>query len=217
LEDGSQPSSSPEPVQKQISRNPFNIKEQLLNRASQVVGNTIKGLYQKLESEGFSAGEEFIVAVREGLNVGSKIILGDQDVEITLRRLTEALSKTDIKKLLAADAEIEQNMKQLIPPDVAKSVSGASSGEMSKEEFAYFVETIKAKENVKILMASLKSVAPEVYQAMVGERDIYMANGLDRLNQFDSIVAVMGVAHVDGVERTLKERGWEEIKYPLCF
>jgi Uncharacterized homolog of PrgY (pheromone shutdown protein) len=193
-------------------KSPFNIKEKLLNKASQLVGNTIKGLYQKLESEGFSAGEEFIVAVREGLNVGSQIVLGDQDVEVTLRRLTEALSKTDMKKLLAADAEIEQNMKQLLPADIAKSVNG--SGEMSKEEFRYFVETIKAKENVKMLMANLQSVAPEVYQAMVGERDVYMANGLDRLNQFDSIVAVMGVAHVDGVERTLKERGWEEIKYP---
>lgn len=193
-------------------KSPFNIKEKLLNKASQLVGNTIKGLYQKLESEGFSAGEEFIVAVREGLNVGSQIVLGDQDVEVTLRRLTEALSKTDMKKLLAADAEIEQNMKQLLPADIAKSVN--ASGEMSKEEFRYFVETIKAKENVKMLMANLQSVAPEVYQAMVGERDVYMANGLDRLNQFDSIVAVMGVAHVDGVERTLKERGWEEIKYP---
>jgi hypothetical protein len=194
------------------SKSPFNIKEKLLNKASQVVGNTIKGLYQKLESEGFSAGEEFIVAVREGLNVGSQIVLGDQDVEVTLRRLTEALSKTDMKKLLAADAEIEQNLKQLLPADIQKSVNG--SGEMTKEEFRYFVETIKAKENVKMLMANLKSVAPEVYQAMVGERDVYMANGLDRLNQFDSIVAVMGVAHVDGVERTLKERGWEEVKYP---
>mmetsp|Transcript_4810 Transcript_4810/g.9174 ORF Transcript_4810/g.9174 Transcript_4810/m.9174 type:complete len:512 (+) Transcript_4810:133-1668(+) len=198
------------------SKIPFNIREKLLNKASQIVGNSIKGLYQKLESEGFSAGEEFIVAVREGLNVGSQIVLGDQDVEVTLRRLTEALSKTDMKKLLAADAEIEQNMKELLPADVAKSVNAGAggSGEMTKEEFRYFVETIKAKENVRVLMDTLKSVAPEVYQAMVGERDVYMANGLDRLNQFDSIVAVMGVAHVDGVERTLKERGWEEVKYP---
>jgi len=65
-------------------------------------------------------------------------------------------------------------------------------------------------------MANLKSVAPEVYQAMVGERDLYMANGLDRLNQFDSIVAVMGIAHVDGVEGILQERGWVEVKYSTC-
>lgn len=197
------------------TKNPFNIKEKVLNKASQAVGNGIKGLYKKLESDGFSAGEEFVVAVREGLNVGSKIILGDQDVEITLRRLTEALTKTDLKKLLSADTEMEENMKQFLP-DNGKSLEGNGTGEMSKEEFSYFVETIKAKDNVKMLMANLKSVAPEVYQAMVGERDLYMANGLDRLNQFDSIVAVMGIAHVDGVEGILQERGWVEVKYSTC-
>ena len=211
----SQQDVSPQVAGAPKAKNPFNFKEKLLNSASQMVGNSIKGLYSKLESEGFSAGEEFVVAVKEGLNVGSKIILGDQDVEVTLRRLTEALSKTDMKKLLAADSEIEQKMKQFMP-DNGTSLEGPGSGEMSKEEFKYFVETIKAKENVKMLMANLKSVAPEVYQAMVGERDLYMANGLDRLNQFDSIVAVMGIAHVDGVEGVLKERGWEEVRYSSC-
>ena len=129
--------------------------------------------------------------------------------QVTLRRLTEALTKTDIKKLLAADGEMEENMKQLMPEN-----STGASGEMSTDEFKYFVETIKAKDNVKMLMANLKSVAPEIYQAMVGERDLYMANWLDRLNQFDSIVAVMGIAHVDGVETILKERGWKEVKFP---
>ena len=104
---------------------------------------------------------------------------------------------------------MEENMKQLMPEN-----STGASGEMSTDEFKYFVETIKAKDNVKMLMANLKSVAPEIYQAMVGERDLYMANGLDRLNQFDSIVAVMGIAHVDGVETILKERGWKEVKFP---
>lgn len=193
----------------QKTTNPFNLKEKVLNKASQAVGNSIKGLYKKLESDGFDAGQEFVVAVKEGLNVGSKIILGDQDVEITLRRLTEALAKTDIKKLLAADSEMEENMKQMMPD---KGSSTNTSGEMSKDEFKYFVETIKAKENVKMLMTNLKSVAPEIYMAMVGERDLYMANGLDKLNSFGSIVAVMGIAHVDGVETILKTRGWEEVK-----
>jgi pheromone shutdown protein TraB len=115
-----------------------------------------------------------------------------------------------MKKLLAADSEMEENMKQFMPEESL----GKSGGEMSKDEFTYFVETIKAKENVKMLMANLKSVAPEIYQAMVGERDLYMANGLDRLDEFDSIVAVMGIAHVDGVETILKSRGWVEVKNP---
>ncbi len=156
-----------------------------------------------------------MVAVKEGLKINSKIILGDRDVEVTLRRLTEALAKTDLKKLLAADSELEENMKQLLPKDMDANDLQKSGGEMSSEQLRYFVETVKAKDNVRLLMSNLKSVAPEVYQAMVAERDEYMANGLDKLDQFESIVAVMGIAHVDGVENTLRSRGWVEIK-PQC-
>jgi hypothetical protein len=206
-----QAQSSPMAIQSATGMfNPFNFREKLLNQASQLVGNSIKNLYQKLESEGFSAGEEFAVAVREGLKVNSKIVLGDQDVEVTLRRLTEALAKTDFRKIAAADAEIEQKMKELLP-DSGKSID--TTGSMTKDEFTYFIETVKAKENVRLLMANLEKAAPEIYNAMVRERDMYMADGLDSLNQFESIVAVMGIAHVDGVERNLKEKGWVEVKY----
>lgn len=199
--------------------NPFNLKEKVLQASSELLGNSIKSLYRKLESDGFSAGEEFSIAAQEGLALGSTIVLGDQDVEITLRRLTEALSKTDIKKLLAADSELEQNMKGLLPegvalassPGVASSGAGVDDPELSKEQFASFIEVMKAKENVRLLMGNLKAVAPEIYNAMVGERDEYMASGLDKLNQFESTVAVMGIAHVDGVERYLKANGWVEV------
>ena len=134
---------------------------------------------------------------------------------MTLRRLTEALARTDLKKLLAADSELEENMKQLLPKDVSPSDLQNGTGDMSTEQLKYFVETVKAKDNVRLLMSNLKAVAPEVYQAMVAERDEYMANGLDKLDQFESIVAVMGIAHVDGVENTLRSRGWVEMK-PIC-
>jgi len=193
--------------------NIFDFREMALRKGSEVIGNSIKGLYSKLESEGFQAGEEFVVAVREGLKINAKIILGDRDVEVTLRRLTEALAKTDLKKLLAADSELEENMKQLLPKEMTPS--DLQNGDMTTDQLKYFVETVKAKDNVRLLMNNLKSVAPEVYQAMVAERDVFMANGLDGLDQFDSIVAVMGIAHVDGVENTLKSRGWVEVK-PSC-
>lgn len=194
----------------------YDVRELALRKGSELLGNSIKGLYQKLESEGFNAGEEFVVAVKEGLNVNAKIILGDRDVEVTLRRLTEALSKTDLKKLLAADSELEANMKQLMPQELNnKDTQNGDSGGMSTEQLKYFVETVKAKDNVRLLMDNLNSVAPEVYQAMVAERDLFMANGLDGLDQFESIVAVMGIAHVDGVETELKRRGWIETK-PSC-
>ena len=45
----------------------------------------------------------------------------------------------------------------------------------------------------------------------VAERDTFMANGLNGLNQFPTTVAVMGIAHVDGVENNLRNMGWEPV------
>ena len=173
------------------------------------VGSAIKGMYQKLDSQGFQSGEEFVVAVKEGYNVGAKIILGDRDVEITLRRLSEALRQTDIFALLKKDSEMEKTMAQLVP--ASKAPAGDSDATDYKEQFSMYVENMKAKENVKVLMGQLKRTAPELYQAMVGERDEYMGNGLNRLSIFPNIVAVMGMAHVDGVEHYLQDRGWKPV------
>ena len=48
---------------------------------------------------GFVSGQEFLVAFEEAKNVGANILLGDRDVQVTLRRLSEALSKSDLIKI----------------------------------------------------------------------------------------------------------------------
>ena len=79
---------------------------------------------------------------------------------------------------------------------------------------------MKSKENVKKIMAALKKVAPEIYTAMVAERDVYMGRGLDELGdnlkgkKVDSTVAIVGMAHVDGIETYLSSMGWKELAYP---
>lgn len=175
---------------------------------SAAVGSAIKGMYGKLGNAGFKPGEEFVIAVREGQKVGAKVILGDRDVEVTLRRLSEALRQTDLRALLSPDSELEASMKALLPKDLPTD----SSDDNFKNEMSAYVETMKAKENVNVIMGQLKRVAPEIFQALVAERDAYMANGLDKLNAFPVIVAVMGIAHVDGVETYLKARGWTPVK-----
>jgi len=94
-------------------------------------------------------------------------------------------------------------MKDFLPVSVSK--------DMSKDEMSVFIEVVKTKENIKMLMAEFKNIAPELYNAIVSERDEFMADGLDRLKEFDTIVAIMGIAHVDGVEGRLKDRGWTEV------
>ena len=184
------------------------MSKQALSFGSAAVGSAIKGMYGKLGNAGFKPGEEFVIAVREGQEVGAMVILGDRDVEVTLRRLSEALRQTDLLALLSQNSELEASMKALLPNDLMMD----SSSDNFKNELTAYVEIMKTKENVKAIMGQLKRVAPEIYQAMVAERDVYMANGLDKLNAFPVIVAVMGIAHVDGVETYLKSKGWAPVK-----
>jgi pheromone shutdown protein TraB len=190
----------------------------MMRAASIAVGNSIKGMYKKLDSAGFQAGEEFVVAIREGQLIGSDIVLGDRDVEVTLRRLTEGLTQTDLRALLNPDSELEQSLKELVPPATASSGTSevpSNTDAQLREEFSSFVEVIKTKENVRKIMFQLQKAAPALYEALVSERDAYMAAGLNGLNELETIVAVMGIAHVDGVEQNLKINGWIAVN-PSC-
>ena len=63
----------------------------------------------------------------------------------------------------------------------------------------------------------LISISQKIYTAMVAERDIYLAKGLDELGRNLSnelcrqTVAVVGMAHVDGIETYLASARWKEV------
>lgn len=139
-------------------------------------------MYKKLDSAGFNAGEEFVIAIREGQKQGADIVLGDRDVEVTLQRVAEALSKTDINALLKPDSELEQSLKELVPSNIAATADGDLNDEQYREQFSSFVETVKQKDKVRKIMAQLKRVAPEIHRALLAERDAYMAAGLNGLD-----------------------------------
>ncbi|KAG7354393.1 TraB family protein [Nitzschia inconspicua] len=180
----------------------------LMKAASAAVGKSIKGMYKKLDSAGLESGEEFVVAITEGRKLGADIVLGDRDVEVTLRRVTEGLAKTDLKVLLSPDSELEQSLQELVPSNM--QTKSDLTDEEFRSEFSSFVETMKAKDNVRKIMSQLQRVAPYLYEALVSERDAYMAAGLNGLsNELETIVAVVGIAHADGIEKNLQMNGWK--------
>lgn len=136
-------------------------------------------------------------------------MLGDRDVEVTLQRVAEALSKTDLNELLKPDSELEQSLKELVPNNIAATTDGDLTDAQYRQEFSDFVETVKQKDKVRKIMSQLKRVAPEIHNALLAERDAYMAAGLNGLDEIESIVAVVGIAHVDGIEQILTMNGWK--------
>lgn len=144
-----------------------------------------------------------------GTLLSADVVLGDRDVEVTLQRVAEALSKTDINALLKPDSELEESLKELVPNNLAVNTDGDLNDAQYRQEFSDFVETVKQKDKVRKIMTQLKRVAPEIHTALLVERDAYMAAGLNGLDDLETIVAVVGIAHVDGIEQSLSMNGWK--------
>ena len=78
-----------------FSSNNIQLKFKLAGAA---LGKALGSFYKNVEKLGFTAGGEFQAAVDEGMKIGAKILLGDQDVDITLQRLAAAISSTSPEK-----------------------------------------------------------------------------------------------------------------------
>jgi hypothetical protein len=202
----------------------FSFRQGVLNMGAAAVGNAIRSMYKNLDDAGFKPGDEFAMAIQSGRDINADIVLGDQDVEITLRRLTQALAATDLNKLMDPDSDLERSMRQLMggsgdSTDVPNPLSlpGMTDGRTPvsnaefKRDLSAYIEIIKTRESVRRIMSQLNEVAPALVQVMLTERDAYMAAGLDTLNQYEVITAVVGVAHQDGIEANLRQRGWKQV------
>ena len=107
--------------------------------------------------------------------------------------------------------EWEDEMKQ----------NGETSKELSPEKFAFFVERMKTKETTMEFMQEIQTAAPELYGALVGERDVFMGRAMDTLFSSSSslslgsnnpimerMVSVVGLGHMQGIGKELKSLGW---------
>mmetsp|Transcript_20514 Transcript_20514/g.56626 ORF Transcript_20514/g.56626 Transcript_20514/m.56626 type:complete len:485 (-) Transcript_20514:58-1512(-) len=195
-------------------------RQGLLNAGAAAVGGAIRGMYKNLGQAGFQPGQEFVNAMAAGQAQGADVILGDRDVQVTLRRLTEALAVTDLDKLLNPDSELEQSMKELFGDAAAEPanpllINPSENPQQFKQEMTTYVETLKSRDRIQKIMAQLKAVAPELVQVMLTERDAYMATGLDVLSpEYPIITAVFGMAHQDGIEQNLRRKGWQQVTIP---
>ncbi len=82
-----------------------------------------------------------------------------------------------------------------------------------------FVESLKQRSSIRQLAAAVKEELPLVYDALIGERDEFMARALaekstapspeptlsDSRGNVIRIVGVVGMMHMDGIETVLTE------------
>jgi pheromone shutdown protein TraB len=183
-----------------------------LSRGVQTLGGAVlkKALgqfYDSVEKLGFTAGGEFIAAVQEGNKIpGAKILLGDQDVDVTLQRLASALGEYQSPDSLLGLVE---------KLDVAEQKLGIEvSDQMDKAALSSLVEKLKTRDALGKIIDIVKREAPGIYNAMIGDRDSYMARSIATADS-KLLVGVVGIAHLAGIEANLQRAGYKVAKR-LC-
>ena len=70
---------------------------------------------------------------------------------------------------------------------------------------------LKTRRALDLVMGTLQKEAPLIYQAMIGDRDAYMANSITGQANSRVMVAVVGMAHLSGIERNLATKGFSVV------
>jgi len=169
-----------------------------------ILGKALGQLYGSIEKLGFTSGGEFKAAIEEGRAIGSKILLGDRDVEVTLQRLAKAISKTDADSFTRVADRLESLQQEIGLSDIDALID-------NKQLAIAAIERLKQRDVLNTELTAVREEVPLVYAALIGERDEYMANSLSNA-EGNVAVAVVGMAHILGIEKFLVEKGYSVAK-----
>jgi len=135
------------------------------------------------EKTGMMPGEEMLYAYERAKQEDLEIYLIDRDIKITLNRI-KSVNRKEKAKALA-----------LMP------LSFLGGG-----KFDY--KSIPSQEDLDELTDMFEEEFPELYQALLEERDIYMSDALKSVkarHEDENIIAVVGAAHQKGLQEKLNE------------
>ncbi len=128
------------------------------------------------------------MALQEAAALRAAVVHGDRDVSETLSRLADTVSLPGILRSLS---------RFPTPPPHLSRVIGATVG---MEEA---IERLKNRDTVAALTAFLREVNPSAVRVMLDERDDILTKALRGCT--GRVVGVVGLAHVDGIEKRWAE------------
>lgn len=145
---------------------------------------------------GVAPGSEMKKAIKIARKNGIKIALIDQDIEITLRRLSQSITWKEKMNFLG---------------DIAKAFF------IRKGELEFDLATVPEKKIIKKLVDNLKERYPNFYRVLIEERNTVIAKNIRSLmlSQPDKkILVILGAGHVDEVAELVKK---PELKVSYTF
>ena len=139
---------------------------------------------------GMTPGADMKQAVLEAQREQLRVALIDQDISVTLRRLSKAFTLREKWRFFA---------------DLCLALVGRGP----KVELQFDLKTVPSQELIVTLIGMLRERYPSLYRVLIDERNKVMARKLIMLskkNPQSHILAVVGAGHVEGMMEYLKER-----------
>ncbi len=143
---------------------------------------------------GSKPGDEMIAAIKEAKKIDAKVVLIDQNIEITLMRFSKFVTLKEklrfVEDILRALFFTKKELKKL--------------GLKEKLD----LKKVPSKELIHKLIKRLKQRYPNVYQVLINERDMHMSKALTHIkkeNPENKILAVVGAGHEEGMTKYLKK------------
>ena len=137
---------------------------------------------------GVAPGSEMRQAVSIAKKNNIKLALVDQDIKITLQRLSKSITWKEKWNFLA---------------DIAKAVFAG------KKEIEFDLTKVPDKKIIKKLTDKLKERYPNVYKVLIEERNKVIASNIKNLmdsSQDKKILVILGAGHIDEVLELIKEQ-----------
>jgi pheromone shutdown-related protein TraB len=131
---------------------------------------------------GVKPGAEMLVAIEEAEAHQKPVALIDRDIRITLARFWGMMGIWEKIKLIGA---------------LIYSLVGVESQEIDVDEFTN-------QDVVSAAMEEFRKFSPQGAQALIDERDAYLAHQILMLgSRYERVLAVVGAGHIRGVQRYL--------------
>jgi len=135
---------------------------------------------------GVSPGSEMLAGLRAAQQTGARVSLIDQDIEITLKKFSKALTWRE---------------KWHFFVDIIKGV-------VFRKGIEFDLSSVPSQEIITKLTSDVKERYPSIYRVLIDDRNKLMAKRLARLlhaNPETRIVAVVGAGHVEEIKALVKK------------
>ena len=151
-----------------------------------LVTSFLSSMQKKMgEDVGVKPGSEMLEAYHVAREVNADVALIDRNIQVTLKRTIKGMS---IKEKLTFVWQL-----------LLSFIVGDDDEEDLKDE----VEILKQEDTIAEVMEFFKEASPGGYNALVHERDGYMAYNLKSLEEYN-VVAVVGAGHKEGITTYLE-------------